>query len=297
MTLRTAVISGQSDERVLVPPIVLVLAGHDPSGGAGLIADSEAIRAGGGWALTVPTALTVQNSCNVQAVLPQPGESILSMARSLADDFTLQAIKIGLLASHEALTATVTLLEEFRSRWPMLPVIWDPVLKAGGGCELSSEALVEQARELLLPRVDVITPNRAELARLGGLAAGIDTDAQVERLLALGVGAVLVTGTDPLEGELLLEEGLAENKPSADILHCLYRSGVAPLSLACPRLPGSYHGSGCTLASHLAVRLAQGMSLESAWHGAQQATWHSLQAGYDHQLRGSLEDAQYLPWR
>ncbi|MGO2414294.1 MULTISPECIES: bifunctional hydroxymethylpyrimidine kinase/phosphomethylpyrimidine kinase [Cobetia] len=285
------------------PCYVLVLAGHDPSGGAGLIADSEAIRTGGGWALTVPTALTVQNSCNVRAVMPQSGESILGMARALIDDFRPQALKIGLLASHESLVAAVALIDELRARWPMLPVVWDPVLKAGGGCELSSESLIELARETLMSRVDVVTPNRVELVRLSGLTAGTSTDAstdraddradaQVERLLAMGVGAVLVTGTDPLASEQQ-----ASAAQATDILHYLYRRNLPILSLDCPRLPGSYHGSGCTLASHLAVRLAQGMSLEPAWHEAQQATWQSLAAGHDRQLRGSLMNAQYLPWR
>ncbi|AZV32473.1 glutamate-1-semialdehyde-2,1-aminomutase [Cobetia sp. ICG0124] len=180
-------------------PCVLVLAGHDPSGGAGLIADSEAIRAGGGWALTVPTALTVQNSSNVQAVMAQSGESILAMAHALLDDFRPRALKIGLLASHEALMATVTLIDELRQHWPALPVVWDPVLKAGGGHELSSEALIQQARETLLARVDVITPNRGELARLAACPEGAGENELAERLLMEGAGAVLVTGTDPLD--------------------------------------------------------------------------------------------------
>ncbi|AOM02691.1 bifunctional hydroxymethylpyrimidine kinase/phosphomethylpyrimidine kinase [Cobetia marina] len=271
-------------------PCVLVLAGHDPSGGAGLIADSEAIRAGGGWALTVPTALTVQNSSNVQAVMAQSGESILAMAHALLDDFRPRALKIGLLASHEALMATVTLIDELRQHWPALPVVWDPVLKAGGGHELSSEALIQQARETLLARVDVITPNRGELARLAACPEGAGENELAERLLMEGAGAVLVTGTDPLDHD---DASLSE--PS--VTHRLYRREHGRLSLDCPRLPGSFHGSGCTLASHLAVRLARGISLEPAWRAAQQATWQSLVAGRERELKGLAPGAQHLPWR
>ncbi|NVN57535.1 hydroxymethylpyrimidine/phosphomethylpyrimidine kinase [bacterium Scap17] len=271
-------------------PYVLVLAGHDPSGGAGLVADSEAIRAGGGWALTVPTALTVQNSCNVQAVIPQSGESMLAMARTLCEDFRPGALKIGLLASEAALAATVVLIKELRKRWPGLPVVWDPVLKAGGGRELSTESLLCEARERLLPQVDVLTPNRAELSRLAACPPGECEDSLAEHLLATGTGAVLVTGTDPLEREVA-------SPPVSSVIHRLYRRGHATLSMDCPRLPGSFHGSGCTLASHLAVRLACGMPLPSAWQASQHATWQSLVDGQQRGLKGALPEAQYLPWR
>lgn len=282
-------------------PYVLVLAGHDPSGGAGLIADSEAIRAGGGWALTVPTALTVQNSCNVQAVIPQSGESMLAMARSLCEDFRPGALKIGLLASEAALTACVTLIEELQQRWPGLPVVWDPVLKAGGGLELSTDSLIHQARESLLPHVDVITPNRAELARLAACPTGAGDGQLAEQLLAAGAGAVLVTGTDPVERDAdpLKRDAhsLAESLAESSVIHRLYRRNQATLALDCPRLTGSFHGSGCTLASHLAVRLARGMTLPTAWQAAQQATWQSLVDGQQRGRKGALPEAQFLPWR
>ena len=278
-------------------PYVLVLAGHDPSGGAGLVADSEAIRAGGGWALTVPTALTVQNSCNVQSVIPQSGQSMLAMARTLCEDFRPGALKIGLLASEAALTACVTLIEELQQRWPGLPVVWDPVLKAGGGLELSTESLIHQARESLLPHVDVLTPNRAELARLAACPAGTGDGQLAEHLLAAGAGAVLVTGTDPVERDADPLGNGADSLAEPSVTHRLYRRDHATLALDCPRLTGSFHGSGCTLASHLAVRLARGMTLPSAWQAAQQATWQSLVDGQQRGRKGALPEAQYLPWR
>lgn len=175
------------------PPIVLVLAGHDPTGGAGLIADSEAIAACGGWAMTVPTALTVQDCHDVLRVEPVPANLIRQMAGQLAT-FRPAAIKIGLLASHEALEAVVDIVKAH----PQVPVVADPVLKAGGGKELSTATLVDAFRSRLLPLVDILTPNRLELARLAGPQAQ-DDQTRVQRLLSLGCRAVLVTGSDDPE--------------------------------------------------------------------------------------------------
>nr|WP_183388108.1 hydroxymethylpyrimidine/phosphomethylpyrimidine kinase [Halomonas organivorans] len=244
-------------------PAVLVLAGHDPTGGAGLIADSEAVAACGGWALTIPTALTVQNCRDVREVQPVDAELIRSAAMAL-EEIEIGAIKIGLIASEAALEA----VEEILRRRPGVPVVVDPVLKAGGGKELSTPALESAFRQRLLPLVDILTPNRRELARLAGPACRDDTQRAVE-LMHLGCQAVLVTATDDPETAV----------PEDRVRHTLHvPDGDRQWSWT--RLSGDFHGSGCTLASALAARLALGESLVAACEQAQAFTWDSLAHGW-----------------
>ncbi|WP_438765517.1 bifunctional hydroxymethylpyrimidine kinase/phosphomethylpyrimidine kinase [Kushneria sp. TE3] len=270
-------------------PCVLVLAGHDPTGGAGLMADAEAVRAMGGWALTVPTALTRQTTVDVQDVMPRPGEEILATARALLDDCGIHAIKVGLIADLSALEAVITLC----AAHPHLPIILDPVLKAGGGRELSGQALMAAFVQRLLPLASLVTPNLQELARLASALSGQDgaddqaIAGQAERLLATGAGAILATGTD-----------VAGQCRRASVIHRLY----TPESMrqwSWPRLPGSYHGSGCTLASATAALLARGETLENACERAQQFTWHSLEnalmPGRGQYVPDRLADRFYLP--
>lgn len=255
-------------------PIVLVLSGHDPTGGAGLVADSEAIAACGGWAMTVPTALTVQNCRDVQAVYPVSGSHIQEMAAAL-DDLPVAAIKVGLVASIDSLSAVVGIIRER----PGIPVIVDPVIKAGGGTQLSAADLVDAFRELLLPRADIVTPNRYELARLAGPDRADDTQRAVS-LMHLGCQAVLVTGTDdPVSGA-----------DASQVVHTLHRP-YGDRQWQWPRLAGSYHGSGCTLAAALAARLAIGEGVVSACEQAQAFTWQALKRGW----RPGHD--QYLPRR
>ncbi|MFC0337447.1 hydroxymethylpyrimidine/phosphomethylpyrimidine kinase [Kushneria avicenniae] len=248
-------------------PCVLVLAGHDPTGGAGLIADAEAVRAMGGWALTVPTALTRQTTVDVQAVMPRPGEEILATARGLLEDCNVHAIKVGLIADLSTLEAVTTLCAAHSH----LPIVIDPVLKAGGGRELSGQILMAAMAERLLPLADLVTPNLQELSRLATVLAGSDLQDQAvadqaARVLDSGARAVLATGAD-----------MAEARQQPHVTHQLYtRNGVQ--SWSWPRLPGHYHGSGCTLASAAAAALARGDALEEACRQAQQFTWQSLES-------------------
>ncbi len=241
------------------PPVVLVLAGHDPTGGAGIMADGEAIAACGGWALTVPTALTMQDCRDVHRVVPVPAELIREMTARLSG-FRLAAIKVGLLASRETLDAVVDII---KAR-PGIPVVVDPVLKAGGGKELSTSALVEVFRSRLLPLVDILTPNRLELERLAGTEPQ-DDEARARRLLALGCRAVLVTGSDDPTSDV----------PQDVVEQMLYTSEQSR-AWRWPRLAGSFHGSGCTLAAALAARLAAGEPLAAACEQAQRFTWQAL---------------------
>ncbi|GAA5176774.1 MULTISPECIES: bifunctional hydroxymethylpyrimidine kinase/phosphomethylpyrimidine kinase [Halomonadaceae] len=244
-------------------PVVLALGGHDPTGGAGLIADGEAIAACGGWALTVPTSLTVQTTRDVLRVMPCPGDSVRDMVWPLLDEFEIAAIKVGLIAAEQTLDA----VEDVIRACPGVPVVIDPVLSAGGGSELSSRELVDDLRRRLLPLVDVLTPNRRELARLAGNQSE-DVERVVE-LLSLGCQALLITATDePVPGT------------AADqVVHTLHTPDSSR-QWQWPRLANHYHGSGCTLASALAARLAAGERLVSACEQAQRFAWHSLRHGW-----------------
>lgn len=244
-------------------PVVLVLAGHDPTGGAGLVADAEAIAACGGWPLTVPTSLTVQTTHDVLRVMPCPADAVRDAVWPLLDEFEVAAIKVGLIADEPTLEA----IEDIARACPGVPLVVDPVLRAGGGSALSDAALIDEMRRRLLPLTDLLTPNRQELAQLAGVD-GDDTRQAVE-LLALGCQALLITGTDqPAPG-------------SADdrVVHTLHTPDTSR-QWQWPRLPGRYHGSGCTLASALAARLAAGERLVAACEQAQRYTWQSLRHGW-----------------
>jgi hydroxymethylpyrimidine/phosphomethylpyrimidine kinase len=259
-------------------PVVMILAGHDPSGGAGLVADAEAVRGCGGWPVTVPTALTVQSTREVISVEPCRGDYIRRAARALFDDFRIAAIKVGVIPNLEVLEAVI----DVARMSPGTPLIVDPVIRGGDGSELSTTRLIEPIRHRLLPLVDILTPNRHELARLTSPIGGDDVTRVVE-VMSLGCAAVLVTGTDPLDGESV----------AGNVVHTLHTPELNR-QWQWPRLPGRYHGSGCTLASALATRLAAGEGLVAACAQAQRFTWDTLNNGL------ALGQGQYLPdrvWR
>ncbi|WP_447927517.1 bifunctional hydroxymethylpyrimidine kinase/phosphomethylpyrimidine kinase [Vreelandella sp. EE27] len=258
-----------------LPPVVLVLAGHDPTGGAGLIADSEAVAGCGGWAMTIPTATTVQNCHDVQRVLPADPQMMLQMAQAL-EGLPVSAIKLGLLADE----ATLLAAERIIRRFPGVPVIADPVLKAGGGAELSTAALQKRYVQRLLPLVDILTPNRFELAALTpDVEEGADDTTRAVALISQGGQAVLVTATDdPLPGN------------DGQVVHTLH-SPDTTRQWQWPRLAQRFHGSGCTLASAIAARMAVGERLPTACEQAQRFTWQALSEAFE------PPDGQYLPNR
>ncbi|WP_447554768.1 bifunctional hydroxymethylpyrimidine kinase/phosphomethylpyrimidine kinase [Vreelandella sp. EE22] len=258
-----------------LPPVVLVLAGHDPTGGAGLMADSEAVAGCGGWALTIPTATTVQNCHDVERVIPADPRAMQQMVEAL-DEWPVSAIKLGLLADAPTLLAA----EQVIRRFPGIPVVADPVLKAGGGAELSTAALQTLYIDRLLPLVDILTPNRHELAALTpDVDKDADDTARAVALISRGCQAVLVTATDdPLPGN------------PTQVVHTLH-SPDTTRQWQWPRLPHLFHGSGCTLASAIAARMAAGERLPAACEQAQHFTWHCLSHAYE------PPSGQYLPNR
>jgi len=245
------------------PPIVLTFAASDPSGGAGLQADILTLASMGCHPLSVLTAYTVQDSAGVEAVQALDSDWVADQARCLLEDMPVDAFKIGVLGSTENIAA----IAEVISDYPDVPLILDPVLASGRGDELASDDMTHAMRELLLPQTTILTPNSLEVRRL----AETDDDDDVslaqcaERLIAMGCEFVLVTGT---------------HEPTPDVVNTLYgRSGVVRTD-NWPRLPGSYHGSGCTLASAIAAMLANGLDITEAVREAQDYTWNALKKAY-----------------
>ncbi|MEW6169903.1 MAG: hydroxymethylpyrimidine/phosphomethylpyrimidine kinase [Pseudomonadota bacterium] len=228
-------------------PIVLCISGHDPSGGAGLQADIEAVAAQGAHALGVITALTTQDSRDVRRVQAVAPALLAEQLELLLDDCRPQAIKLGLLGDAAQIPTILAAIEQCR-----VPVVLDPVLRAGGGGTLAAAATAAALLERLLPAASIATPNAAEARRLAPAAAGLDGCAAA--LLARGCGAVLITGGD-------------EQTP--DVENRWYRPDAAPRVFRWPRLPGGFHGAGCTLAAALAARLARGEPVEAAVEHAQ----------------------------
>lgn len=245
-------------------PVVLCLSGHDPSGGAGIQADIEAIRAQGVYPATVVTALTVQDSHDAYAVEAVGSATVIRAAERLLADLPVTVFKLGLLGSAENAAAIAALL----SRHARHPVVLDPVLHAGGGAALADEALAAALVLRLLPRATIVTPNLVEARRLA--APAHDRADCARALLDRGAGQVLITGGSEGEGD--------------EVLNSLHDAqGVR--NWRWPRLPAQYHGSGCTLAASLAARLALGEPLPQAVETAQRYTWNTLRDA-DHIGRG-----------
>lgn len=239
------------------PPVVLCLSGHDPSGGAGIQADIETLAAIGCHATTVITALTVQDTRNVQSIIPQKPEDLLQQAETVLADLPVAAIKIGLLGT----AAIAKSIAQLIALYPEIPVVLDPVLAAGGGAELADDQLLKAIRQHLLPLTTMLTPNSLEARCLAGL---IDLDKCAQWILGKGCRYVLITGGH-------------EDRP--DVVNVLYSQSHQE-SFRWKRLPHEYHGSGCTLASAVAGYLARGANPMAAAHDAQRYAWQTLEAGY-----------------
>ena len=247
------------------PPIVLAFSASDPSGGAGVQADLLTLASLGCHPLSVITAITVQDTVGVEEVMPLDAEWIADQARCVLEDMPVSVFKIGLLGSVEIIAA----IAEVVSDYPEVPLVLDPVLASGRGDELATEEIISAMRELLIPQTTVLTPNSMEARRLAQEDADESDypslDESARRLLDLGTEFVLITGTH-------------ENTP--EVVNTLYaREGVVR-SDAWQRLPGSYHGSGCTLAAAIAATLANGLDIPEAVRDAQEYTWQALSAGY-----------------
>ncbi len=227
---------------------VLVIAGSDSGGGAGIQADIKTITALGGYAATALTALTAQNTLGVHGVLPVPADFIRQQIEVVLGDIGADIIKIGMLGDVATIGTVCDALEDFA---PDVPVVLDPVMVAKGGQALLAAHAVDSLRRRLLPLSAVVTPNLPEAEALTGLAikTADDMAEAAAAILAMGVPAVLLKGGH-LESETVIDLLATEAETEA---------------FAAPRIATRHtHGTGCTTASAVAVGLAQGLALREA---------------------------------
>jgi len=243
------------------PPIVLAFAASDPTGGAGLQADLLTLASLGCHPLSVLTGLTVQDTNGVESLHAIEPAWIAGQARRVLEDIPVAAFKLGVLGSAANARIIATILGEH----PRIPVVLDPVLASGRGDPLADEETLQVLRAELLPRTTVLTPNSVEARRLASAAPQAGLPDCARELARLGCKFVLVTGT---------------HEPGAQVANTLYDANGAVREDRWERLPGSYHGSGCTLASALAALIARGLDVASAAQAAQRYTWQALAAGF-----------------
>ena len=255
------------------PPVILSIAGYDPSSGAGITADIKTAAALGCYAVTCPTALTVQSTQGVFQVQPVQPEIVAKTLTALTDDVELAAVRIGMLGSGEVAEA----VEKFLSHQEPPNVVLDPVIRSSSGALLLDEAGLEMLRAML-PFCDVITPNVEEAMLLAGLRSSFvqlaNWEATVyelrrlaDRLHELGAKAVVITG-----GHL---------DPAND-----YLSDCRPGRAEEAVFPGAHidsrstHGTGCAFATALACRLALGDELKQAVQAAKDYVRKAIEAAY-----------------
>ena len=243
-------------------PNVLTFAASDPTGGAGLQADLLTLAALGCHPLSALTGITVQDTTGVEHLEPVAAELLTRQATRVLAETQVAAFKVGVVAS----AANARAVGAIAAAHADVPLVLDPVLASGRGDALAGDAVIEALLETIVPRATLATPNTLEARRLGGERA----------LIERGCKYVLVTGT---------------HETTSDVVNTLYDARGKVREDRWPRLPGSYHGSGCTLASACAAHLAHGAEIGEAVRLAQEFTWRSLSAGF------RPADGQFIPWR
>ena len=253
------------------PPSVLCLSGFDPCGGAGIQADIESIASMGGHAVPVITALTVQDTKNVYDVQSVDTSLFIDQTCKLLEDVSIKAIKIGMISSNNIIGAISTILKDHTD----LPVIYDPVLAAGGGNNFTATGMLEAIKEQILPYTTILTPNSPEARQLSGQT---DLKECGTNLMQLGCESVLLTGTH-------------EDNEHVDNLW--FNEGKYVETFSWDRLPHEYHGSGCTLASAIAALVAQGLDAFNAVNEAQDYSWNTLKHAYRISTDGQLIPSRF----
>jgi len=227
---------------------ILIIAGSDSGGGAGIQADIKTVTMLGGHAMTAITAITVQNTLGVSGVHAVPLDVVAAQMRAVLEDIGADVLKTGMLGTVEMVETVAAAVDDFASG---IPLVVDPVMIAKGGHALLDPAAIDTVRRLMLPRATLVTPNAPEAEALTGLPVH-DLDGQKragKKLLALGAKAALVKGGH-IEGPVLRDVLVSD-------------AGIAVLESARIETRAT-HGTGCTLASAIAAKLAQGESLPEA---------------------------------
>lgn len=248
------------------PPTILCLSGFDPSGGAGIQADIESIASMGGHAVPVITALTVQNTQDVSYFQPVETQFFTEQVEKLLEDVAVKAIKIGMIGSLSIVEAISDILKQS----PDLPVIYDPVLAAGAGANLTESGMLSTIQELILPHTTILTPNSPEARLLSNENELKDCGI---KLMQLGCEAVLLTGT---------------HEDEQHVNNLWFSEGQYVETFSWDRLPDEYHGSGCTLASAIAALIAQGLDPFNAVNEAQDYAWNTLKHAFKISDKGQL---------
>jgi len=240
-------------------PIVLCFSGNDPTGGAGLQADIEAVASMGARVAPVITALTVQDTQNVKYFSATDAKMVAEQARAILEDMPVAAFKIGMVGDLANIDVIHNILHDYRD----LPVIVDPIISAGGGMALATEEMALAYSDLLFPLTNLVTPNSNEVRLLAPEADSLDSCAQ--ELMDDGCEYVLLTGT---------------HESTETVINSLYGHHQKIHSTSWERLAYSYHGSGCTLTSAIAALIALGHPIPDAVNIAQEYAWQTLVHGY-----------------
>jgi hydroxymethylpyrimidine/phosphomethylpyrimidine kinase len=240
-------------------PVVMVFAGTDPSGGAGMQADIETLSSMGCHVCPVITAVTVQDTQQLFRFQAMDSSLVLEQARAALEDIPVSVFKIGMIGSAENAAAIQHILLDY----PDVPVILDPLISAGGGGNLADDDLLDAMVNLLFPLTTVLTPNSEEARAFAPEADTLDACAQ--ELLELGSEYILITGA---------HEG------TENVINKLYSDGQLIESYTWDRLPGAFHGSGCTLAAAISGLLSQDLPPVTAILEAQEYVWEALNNSY-----------------
>lgn len=265
---------------IKLPPKVMTFSATDPSGGAGLQADVLTLASLGCHPLSVTTGITVQDTVGVDSLMALGSEWVNDQARSILEDMDVVIFKCGVLSSLENMTAVAEIVADY----PNIPLIIDPVLASGRGDDLANADMLLAMTELLFPQSLLITPNSFEARRLviedNEEFSSITIEECAERLRVMGCENTLITGT---------------YEKTDSVINTLFDHQGQPTPFYWDRLPGNYHGSGCTLTSAIAGYYAQGLSLEVAVEEAQNFTWHTLNNAFKPGMGQSIPDRFF--WR
>ena len=247
-------------------PCVLTIAGSDCSGGAGIQADIKSISALGAYAASAITAITVQNTCGVEAIHPIPPTFVAGQIKAVMTDIRPAAVKIGMVNDVEIIHTIAASLREYQPSF----VVFDPVMVSTSGCRLIKDTAIEALTAELIPLATIITPNLSEAEVLAGHPVHTveDMKATAKELLRFGSKSVLIKGGHLEGGEMV------------DVLHI---AGQEEPHLFSAHLVDSKntHGTGCSLSSSIATHLALGESIEKAVEKGKEFVFQGICAGND----------------
>ena len=257
-------------------PNVMTFSATDPTSGAGLQADVLTIASLGCYPLSIVTGVSVQDTIGVRGLTAINAQLVNDQTRTILEDMEISVFKCGLLGSLE----NIKIIAEITEDYPEIPLIIDPVLASGRGDDLVNMEMMKAMLELLFPKSYLITPNSHEARKMvikdNENFEDVSIDLCAERLKLLGCKNILITGAD---------------ETTDKVINNLYESSGESNPFYWDRLPGVYHGSGCTLASAISAYLALGFNLNKAVEQAQIYTWESLKNG------SKPGKGQYIPDR